>query len=101
MEHLANTFGCSIGTFPFTYVGLPMGTTEPRMEDLTPMMDRVVRRLLGCATWLSYSGRLEMINTAITPIVTYALGTIKLPKGVIENIDRIRKQCLWRGNLEK
>ena len=71
------------------------------MEDLTPMMDRVVRHLLGCATWLSYSGRLEMINTAITPIVTYALGTIKLPKGVIENIDRIRKQCLWRGNLEK
>ena len=65
------------------------------------MMDRVVRRLLGCATWLSYSGRLEMINTAITPIVTYALGTIKLPKGVKENIDRIRKQCLWRGNSEK
>ena len=24
--------------------------------------------------------------------------TIKLPAGVIENIDRIRKQCLWRGN---
>jgi hypothetical protein len=24
--------------------------------------------------------------------------TIKLPKGVIENIDRARKQCLWRGN---
>jgi len=22
-------------------------------------------------------------------------------KGVIENIDRIRKQCLWRGNAEK
>lgn len=27
--------------------------------------------------------------------------TIKLPKGVIENIDRARKQCLWRGNSEK
>ena len=33
--------------------------------------------------------------------MTYALGTIKLPKGVKENIDRIRKQCLWRGNSEK
>jgi hypothetical protein len=28
--------------------------------------------------------------------------TIKLPKGVVENIDRARKQCLCRGNsIEK
>jgi hypothetical protein len=26
---------------------------------------------------------------------------IRLPRGVIDNIDRIRKQCLWRGNSEK
>ena len=95
---LANTFGCDVGSMPFTYLGLPMGTTKPRMEDLTPMMDRVERRLSACSTWLSYSGRLEMVNSAITPITTYAMCTIKLPKGVIDNIDRARKQCLWRGN---
>jgi hypothetical protein len=39
-----------------------------------------------------------MINSTITPIVTYTLCTIKVPKGFIENIDRARKQCLWRGN---
>ena len=27
--------------------------------------------------------------------------TIKLHKGVIHSVDRIRKQCLWRGNSEK
>jgi hypothetical protein len=99
---LANTFGCDIGTMPFTYLGLPMGTTKPRMEDLTPMMDRVERRLYACSTWLSYSGRLKMVNSAITPITTYSMCTIKLPRGVIDNINRARKQCLWRGNdLEK
>lgn len=101
MVCLADTFGCSIGTMPFTYLGLPMGTTKPRMEDLTPLMDRVERRLSGCSIWLSHSGRLQMLNSAITPITTYALCTIKLPQGVIENIDRARKQCLWRGNTEK
>jgi len=87
MECLANTFGCSVGTLPFTYLGLPMGTTKPCMEDLTPMMDRIERRLSACSTWLSYSGRLQMLNSTITPITTYALCTIKFPKGVIENID--------------
>ena len=101
MVLLANTFGCDIGSMPFTYLGLPMGTTKPKIEDLAPMMDRVERRLSACSTWLSHSGRLEMVNSAITPITTYAMSTIKLPQGVIENIDRARKQCLWRGNSEK
>jgi hypothetical protein len=42
-----------------------------------------------------------MLNVAITPIITYTMCTIRLPRGVIDNIDRIRKQCLWRGNSEK
>lgn len=101
MVILANTFGCDIGSMPFTYLGLPMGTTKPKIDDLVPLMDRVERQLSACPVWLSYSGRLEMLNSAITPITAYAMCTIKLPKGVIENIDRARKQCLWRGNSEK
>ena len=59
---LASAFGCAIGSMPFTYLGLPMGTTKPRMEDLTPLMDRMERRLSSCSSLLSYSGRLEMLN---------------------------------------
>jgi hypothetical protein len=83
IQTLASTFGCTIGTLPFTYLGLPMGTTKPKMEDLTPIMDRVERKLSSCATWLSYSGRLHIVNAAITPIITYTMCTIKLPRGVI------------------
>jgi hypothetical protein len=91
LQNLAQTLGCAVGSLPFTYLGLPMGTTKPIMEDLTPMMDKVERCLSGCSTWLSYSGRLQMINSALTPIVTYSMCTIRLPRGVIENIDRVRK----------
>ena len=101
MEVLSQIFGCTIGTLQFTYLGLPMGTTKPKMEDLTPIMDRVERCLSGCSTWLSYLGRLQIINSALSPIVTYTMCTIKLPRGVIESIDRIRKQCLWRGNTDR
>ena len=57
MAHLASTFGCDIDTMPFTYLGLPMGTTKPRIEYFTPMMDRVERRLSACLTWLSANWR--------------------------------------------
>jgi hypothetical protein len=79
---------------PFTYLGLPMGNTKPHFADLTPLMDRVERKLVACSTFLSYTRRLEMINSVISSTVTYAMRSIKLPVGVIENIDRIRKQCL-------
>ena len=46
MQRLAGT----IGTMPFTYLGLPMGTTKPHMEDLTPLMDRVERQLSACSS---------------------------------------------------
>jgi hypothetical protein len=35
LSHLAATFGCDVGSMPFTYLGLPMGTTKPHIEDLT------------------------------------------------------------------
>lgn len=85
-KHLAHTFGCQVGSLPFTYLGLPMGTTKPRIDDLSPIMDRVERKLSACSTWLSYSGRLQMVNSAITPIVTYTLCTIKVPKGFIDSL---------------
>ena len=68
------------------------------MEDLTPLLDRMERKLHACSSFLSYSSRLQMINSSITPIATYVMCTIKLPAGVINSMDKIRKQCLWRGN---
>ena len=35
---LADLFGCKVETLPFTYLGLPMGITKPRVDDLVPMM---------------------------------------------------------------
>jgi hypothetical protein len=72
------------------------------MEDLTPLMDRVETRLNAHSSFLSYSGRLEMLNSVLSSTVTYVMCSFKLLIGVIENIDRIKKRCLWRGtNPEK
>jgi hypothetical protein len=98
MQDLASAFGCQISTMSFTYLGLPMGTANPHFKDLTPLMDRVERKLVVCSTFLCYTWRLEMINSVLSSTVTYAMCSIKLPVGVVENIDRIRKRCLWRGN---
>jgi hypothetical protein len=35
-QHLANTLGCQVGSLPFTYIGLPLGTTRPYVEEFAP-----------------------------------------------------------------
>lgn len=50
---LAEVFGCTIGQMPFTYLGLPMGTSKPKIPDLMPLVDRVERRLSASSTMLN------------------------------------------------
>jgi hypothetical protein len=54
---LSSTFGCQLGTFPFTYLGLLMRTTKPRVKDYMPLMDKTERRLTSTFAFLTRAGR--------------------------------------------
>ena len=41
----AGIFGRKVGSVPFTYLGLPMGTTKPSATDLMPLVCKIERRL--------------------------------------------------------
>jgi len=56
-----------------------------------------VRRLSYVSPFLSQAGRLELTNSVLTALPTYTMCSISLPKTVIKQIDKARKQCLWRG----
>jgi hypothetical protein len=93
MTHLASTFGCNIGTFLFTYLGLPMGTTKPKVDDFIPLVQRIERRLVSTSNFLNQADRLEMVNSALSALPTFFMGKIKLPPppSVIEQIDKYKK----------
>jgi hypothetical protein len=45
MEILSRTFNCLIGSMPFTYLGLPLGVSKPRLQHFLPLIHRIERRL--------------------------------------------------------
>jgi len=98
LDLLARTFGCSKGSLPFTYLGLPLGLTKPRMQEFMPLINKCERRLTSTRSFLSQAGRLELTNAVFTSLPTFFMCTLKLPKNVIKKIDSFRKHCLWRGN---
>jgi hypothetical protein len=94
---LAKAFGCLVGSFPFTYLGLPMGLTKPQVRDYSPLISRIERKLSDSSQFLSYAGRLQLINSVLSSLPTYYMCSLKLPVTVIEAIDKFRKNYLWRG----
>jgi hypothetical protein len=96
--NLANTFGCQLGSLPFTYLGLPLGTTKPRLDDYMPLMDKTEKRLTSISSFLTQAGRLQLVNSVLSSLPTYTMCILKIPIAVLEFIDRARRHCLWRGS---
>lgn len=98
LDLLVAAFGCSKASLPFTYLGLPLSTTKPSVADFWPLVSKCERRLGFFSSSLTEAGRLEMTNSVLSALPTYAMSTFLLPKAVINQIDKFRKHCLWRGS---
>jgi hypothetical protein len=98
LQLLASSFGCSKGSLPFTYLGLPLSITKPTVADFWPLVTKCERRLVSVSGFLSQAGRLELTNAVFSALPTFAMITFLLPKTIIKQIDKFRKHCLWQGS---
>ena len=98
LDMLSRTFGCFKGVLPFTYLGLPVGTTKPKIVDFLPLVNKCERRLGGVSSMLNLAGRLQITNAVLSALPTFYMCTLELPKAVIKQIDKFWKNCLWRSN---
>lgn len=97
LQHLARTFNCEIGSLPFTYLGLPLSLTKPRIIDFSPLISKCERRLAATSIFLNQAGRLEITNSVLSAMPTFCMSTFLLQQTVIDQIDKFRKLCLKRG----
>jgi hypothetical protein len=53
LDQLSRTFGCSKGSLPFTYLGLPLSLTKPKLDDFLPVVNKCESRLANISSSLS------------------------------------------------
>jgi len=102
LEELASILGCSVGEFPATYLGLPLGAKYKSTAIWGRVIEKFEKKL---ASWkmqyLSTGGRLTLINSVLDSIPTYYMQLFPIPGKVLEQLDKIRRDFLWEGNSEK
>lgn len=99
-QNMADLVGCKVATMPFTYLGLPLGTTKPTVYDLMPLVDRIERRISATFLMMSYSGRVTVVNSLISSIATFSMCSIQLNPKILEHVEKIRRHCLWNKRTE-
>jgi hypothetical protein len=82
INYLVSTFGCAKGSLPFTYLGLPLGITKPRIEEFLPLVTKCERRLVSTSMFLSQVGKLEITNAVLIALPTFHLCALDISKGV-------------------
>lgn len=96
-QELSLLFNCQVGSLPFTYLGLPLGTTKSNIAGFMPLIKRVQGSLGGISNLLTKGGKLELVNSVFCSSPIFHMATLKLHKGVIRQLYKYRKHCLWRG----
>jgi hypothetical protein len=94
LQHFAFTFQCRTRSFPFTYLGLPLCSTKPTIQDCLPLVSRIEKRLINTSIWLSQGGKLQLVNSALSSMPTFYMC---LPIEILNQVDKYKKHCPWRG----
>jgi hypothetical protein len=84
IARLAAVFGCVVGTLPFTYLGLPVGTTKPKILDLMPLVDCMERKLSISSSFLAHGGRWQYLISALFSVPIFFLCSLDLPPGILK-----------------
>jgi hypothetical protein len=75
---------------PFTYLGLPLGTTKLTIQELMSLLTRIEKRLMGITPRASYAGRLTLCNSVLSSLPAYTMCMVQLPIEIIEQINNYR-----------
>ena len=72
IEGMARWMGCCMGEFPFTYLGLPIGSNMRRESAWRPVVDKVKKRLSEWrAKTISFGGRLTLVKSVLGSLPLY------------------------------
>ena len=95
-------FGCNAGEYPFRYLGIPMHHRQLLNSEWRKIEERFEKKL-SCwkAKYLSYGGRLVLLNSVLSSLPLFMMSFFEIPKGVLKNLDKFRSRFLWQGSSDK
>ena len=95
----ADSMGISVGTLPIRYLGMPLTTKTLSSHDYEPLIEKIRGKMLCWSNrFLSFAGRLQLIQSVITSMVNFWSSAFILPAGCYDTIESMCSAFLWSGS---
>ena len=89
VAELTGVLECQVGSFPQTYLGLPLSCDKLRLSAFAPLISKSDRYLAGWqCTLLNSMGRAVLINSVMDSQLIDAMSSLLLPQGTLDALDR-------------
>ncbi|RVW14714.1 LINE-1 retrotransposable element ORF2 protein [Vitis vinifera] len=96
LSRLAELLDCKASGWPILYLGLPLGENPKACGFWDPMIERISRRLDGWQkAYLSFGGRITLIQSCLTHMPCYFLSLFKIPASVAAKLRGKRGIGIW------
>ena len=101
-DFYTDLFGCNTGEYPFRYLGIPMHHRQLLNSEWHKVEERFEKKL-SCwkAKYLSYGGRLVLLNSVLSSLPMFMMSFFEIPKGVLKNLDHFRSRFFLQGSSDK
>lgn len=97
-RRILTNFPFEEGALPVRYFGLLLMTLSMRKQDYQPLVEKIRNKI---STWtciyLSYAGRLQLINAVLMSIVNFSAAMFRLPSQCIKEVESLCSAFLWSG----
>lgn len=100
MEMLNAILGGEIGALPTMYLGMPLGTISTSSKIWNIVIEKCEEN--GMEDSISISGsRSTLTNFVLDALPTYMMYVFTIPTGIMNRLDKIRRNFLWQENKER
>lgn len=96
------TTGMPMGFLPVRYLGVPLCTKKLSLLNCEGLLQQIKSKFSSWSSKaLSFAGRLLLIKTVISGIITFWCSTFILLKACIKRINSLCGVFLWKGDIEE
>ncbi|KAG9444848.1 hypothetical protein H6P81_016188 [Aristolochia fimbriata] len=101
LQEFATMLGCSVGTLPSEYLGLPLFHSRVSKSLWCSVVEKIQKCLsIWKGKMLSKVGRLILIRACLSGIPMHYLSFMHCPPSVVKELERIYRTFLWKGATE-
>ncbi|KAK9735282.1 hypothetical protein RND81_04G196200 [Saponaria officinalis] len=84
------------GTIPFKYLGVPLHSSRLTKDMFSVLIEKIRGKIKHWSTnLLSYVGKVQLLNSVIFGLESFWCASFLLPKGIIDDIDKLCRGFLW------